>query len=79
MVRLDPEGLSFGALHIAIEAITRVGTERADTLQVATRNGMWQLRLQSGSAYRLHLAVERWRSARRAGTRQVTSALGSRN
>ncbi len=79
VVRLNPEGLSFGVLHIATEAITRVGTERADTLQVATRNGMWQLRLHSGSAYRLHLAVERWRSARRAGTSQVTPALGSRS
>ncbi len=28
---------------------------------MATRDGMWQVRLLDGSAFRLHLAVNRWR------------------
>jgi 1-acyl-sn-glycerol-3-phosphate acyltransferase len=61
LVTLGPAGVRFGDLHIPIEAIISVGTERADTLQVATRDGMWQVRLLDGSAFRLHLAVNRWR------------------
>ncbi|UCF39991.1 MAG: 1-acyl-sn-glycerol-3-phosphate acyltransferase [Gemmatimonadota bacterium] len=74
-VSVGPDGVRFKGLHIPIRRITSVGTERADTLQVATRDGMWQLRLLEGSAFRLHLAVVRWRrTAERpaaAGRRQA--------
>ncbi|NIM49919.1 MAG: hypothetical protein GTN62_06495 [Gemmatimonadales bacterium] len=69
-VRVGPDGLRFGELFIGSEAITSTGTERADTLQVATRDDMWQLRLHRGSAFRLHLAVDRWRTERRAAVSQ---------
>ncbi len=63
-VSVGPDGVRFDTLHVPIERITSVSTERADTLQVATRDGMWQLRLYEGSAFRLHLALERWRGVR---------------
>lgn len=60
-LRLDPGGLRWGALEIPLPAIRSVSTERADTLQVATAEGMWQFRLARGSVFRLHRALERWR------------------
>jgi 1-acyl-sn-glycerol-3-phosphate acyltransferase len=74
-VRLAPDGLRFAGLHLPLDRITRVSTERADTLQVATRKEMWQFRLASGSAYRLHIALERWRAAGRAARATPTLAM----
>ncbi|MCA9666464.1 MAG: 1-acyl-sn-glycerol-3-phosphate acyltransferase [Myxococcales bacterium] len=58
------DGVRFGgALVVPIAQIRSVSTERADTLQVATCEQMWQFRLrdESSSAFRLHRAIERWR------------------
>jgi hypothetical protein len=56
-----PEGLRFEELEWPTGAIRSVSTERADTLQIATLDGMWQFRCLEGSAFRLHWAIERWR------------------
>lgn len=61
-LRVGPEGLCFGELRISSAAIRTTSTERADTLQVATAEGMWQFRLSHGSAFRLQLALDRWRA-----------------
>lgn len=61
IVTVGPDEIRFGDLRISISDITNTSTERADTLQVATRYAMWQIRLLEGSAFRLHLAVDRWR------------------
>ena len=63
VVEIGPDGLHFESVHIPTESIRSTSTERADTLQVATRDQMWQLRLSRGSAFRLQLAVDRWRGA----------------
>ena len=41
-------------------AIHRVTTERADTLQVATGDAMWQFMPDAASVFRLHHALRRW-------------------
>lgn len=66
---VDALALRFGALTLPLVGIRGAGTERDDTLQVATGEGMWQFRTESGSAFRLQLAVERGRdlAARRDG------------
>jgi hypothetical protein len=62
-LRADREALGFGELRIAYVAIRTTSTERADTLQVATRDVMWQFRFAAGSAFRFQCAVDRWRGA----------------
>lgn len=62
-LRADREALDFGELRIAYAAIRTTSTERADTLQIATRDAMWQFRFAAGSAFRFQGAVDRWRGA----------------
>ncbi len=62
-LRADREALGFGELRIAYAAIRTTSTERADTLQIATRDAMWQFRFAAGSAFRFQGAVDRWRGA----------------
>ncbi len=57
-------GISFGAVEIPLAEIRRTSTERANTLQIATADDMWQFRLDRGSVFRLKLALDRWRKAR---------------
>jgi len=59
------DGLRFRELFVLLDAVRVCNTERCDTLQVATTDQMWQFRLKEGSAFRLQLAVERLRAARR--------------
>jgi 1-acyl-sn-glycerol-3-phosphate acyltransferase len=66
-LRLGPEGLDFGQWAWPIACLRSVSTERADTLQIATSAGMWQFRLQRGSVFRLHRALESWLSPGDAG------------
>jgi len=64
MVRFTPETITFGELRIAVSAVRSVSTERADILQVATRDGMWQFRPDRYSVFRLARLLERWRPVR---------------
>jgi len=68
-LRVDTEGLTFRDLEIRIADISSLTTERADTLQVATAEGMWQFRLRGGSAFRLKYALDRWRHTKKAAAR----------
>lgn len=54
------EAGSLSRLTVPMESIRSVTTERADTLQVATRMGVWQFRPQAMSVFRLHRAVMTW-------------------
>jgi len=63
-LRLDRDGLRFGPLAVSWAEARSVTVERADTLQVATSDAMWQFRLRAGSVFRLHEAATRWRPAR---------------
>jgi 1-acyl-sn-glycerol-3-phosphate acyltransferase len=65
-LRVDPKRLTFRDLEVRLADIRSATTERADTLQVATRTRMWQFRLQGGSAFRLKNALDRWCHANRA-------------
>jgi hypothetical protein len=65
-LRVDPKRLTFRDLEIRLADIRSATTERADTLQVATRTCMWQFRLRGGSAFRLKNALDRWCHANRA-------------
>jgi 1-acyl-sn-glycerol-3-phosphate acyltransferase len=58
-----PDGLRFGSLAIGLRDIRSTSIERGDTLQVALRDSMWQFRFLDGSAFRVLLAVDRWRDA----------------
>ena len=60
-MEIGPAGLRCKSVFLTTGSIRSTSTERADTLQVATRNEMWQFRLSRGSAFRLQLAVDRWR------------------
>lgn len=59
----DPGGLRFGSLSLDLAALRSISTERADTLQVATCDAMWQFRVASGSVFRLQAALRRWMRA----------------
>lgn len=59
-VAVTPDGIAFDGGQVSLRAVRRVSTERADTLQLATRAAMWQVRVTEGSAFRLALAVRRW-------------------
>jgi len=61
LLHIDRTGLRFGDLFLPIGAIRSETTERADTLQVATDDGMWQFRNASASPFRLQNALSRWR------------------
>jgi 1-acyl-sn-glycerol-3-phosphate acyltransferase len=61
VLTIELSGLRFGELFIAIDDIRNVSTERADTLQVATRDGMWQFQPQHDSVFRLQALLERRR------------------
>jgi 1-acyl-sn-glycerol-3-phosphate acyltransferase len=65
---IDGETLRFGELTLPLTDVRSTSTERADTLQVATREGMWQFRLVAGSAFRLQRAVDRWKAELESGT-----------
>jgi len=62
-VEIGPRGVTFGETSIPVTTLKDISTERADTLQLATAEGMWQVRLPQGSAFRLQLALLRWRGA----------------
>jgi 1-acyl-sn-glycerol-3-phosphate acyltransferase len=63
-LHLGPNRLRFDdLLELPIESIRSTTTERADTLQLATNNGMWQFRLQGVSPFRLQRALDHWRGA----------------
>lgn len=51
-LELDTDALRFEDLQVPIDRIQRVTTERADTLQVATLDRMWQFRPKRQSAFR---------------------------
>ncbi len=59
-LEVGPRGLTFDGRTLASQEVRSVGVERNDTLQVATREGMWQFRLAAGSVFRLELALVRW-------------------
>ena len=61
-LRVGPDGLRHGSLHLPLAAIRVTSTERADTLQVATLDRMWQFRMARGSAFRFQWALDRWRA-----------------
>jgi 1-acyl-sn-glycerol-3-phosphate acyltransferase/isoprenylcysteine carboxyl methyltransferase (ICMT) family protein YpbQ len=61
-LHIDRTGLRFGELFLPIEAIRSATTERADTLQVATDEEMWQFRNEATSPFRLQNALHRWRA-----------------
>lgn len=65
-LEVGPRGLSFDGQTLAIDDVRSVGVERNDTLQVATRDGMWQFILDDGSVFRLELALQRWRREARS-------------
>ena len=54
-LELDADALRFENLTVPIDRIQRVTTERADTLQVATMDRMWQFRPQGESAFRYYV------------------------
>ncbi len=54
------EGVHFGTLRLRLEAIRSISTEGAQTLQVATREQMWQFQLGTHSAFRAQAALCRW-------------------
>ncbi len=60
---VESGALRFGDLVVPLHRLRSTSTEHADTLQVATADGMWQFRAESGSVFRLQLAVDRWRGA----------------
>ncbi|HOX47242.1 MAG TPA: 1-acyl-sn-glycerol-3-phosphate acyltransferase [Myxococcota bacterium] len=62
VLEVGPDGLAFGELRLRAAVIRTITTERADTLQVATLEGMWQFRPEVGSAFRLQLELERARA-----------------
>jgi hypothetical protein len=62
-LEVGPDGLRFGDLRVPLDRIRTLTTERADTLQVATAEAMWQFVLEGGSAFRLQRALERCRAA----------------
>ena len=51
-LEIDADALRFEDLTVPIDHIQRVTTERADTLQVATIDRMWQFRPERESAFR---------------------------
>ena len=62
-LRATPGGLRLGSLGIGLHDIRSTSIERGDTFQVALRDAMWQFRFLDGSAFRVQLAVDRWRAA----------------
>ena len=64
-LEVGPRGLAFDGQTLSTGEIRSVGVERNETLQVAARDGMWQFRLAEGSAFRLELALRRWRGEAR--------------
>lgn len=54
------KGLSFDGLELPLGTLRSVTTERADTLQVATHNSMWQFRPQTLSVFRLKAMLDYW-------------------
>ena len=73
---VGPTGVRFGELDIPIDRIRTTSTERADTLQLASSDTMWQLRPATASVFRLQRAVDRWREksgATSSGARALTS------
>jgi hypothetical protein len=57
-LRVDGTGLRFGSLVIPKADLRTVSTERADTLQVATAEGMWHFRPDGASVFRLQWMLE---------------------
>lgn len=58
-LELNESGVAFESAHGRVELtqVRSASTERADTLQVATRSEMWQFVVAEGSAFRLQRAV----------------------
>jgi hypothetical protein len=61
-VAVGPEGIRAALLSLTLDQLSTVSTERSDTLQVTTRTGMWQIRPESTSVFRLQAALARWRN-----------------
>lgn len=59
-LEIGPQALRFGDLKLPLARIGRVTTERADTLQVATVDQLYQFRPEHHSAFRLHVTLQRW-------------------
>lgn len=55
--RLTQDSLVLGDLVLPIADITRVATERADTVEVARGVAMWQFKPSGTSAFRWHMAI----------------------
>ncbi len=55
---------SFTPLHIPIGQIRSVTTERADTLQIATGESVWQFKPENMSVFRLYQIVMAWAKPR---------------
>lgn len=68
-LRIDATGLRWADHHVALRDILSTSTERADTLQVATSDAMWQFRWATGSPFRLRLALDALRTERPAHRR----------
>lgn len=60
-LRIDADGLRWGDHHLAPDAVRSTTTERADTLQVATADAMWQFTTATASPFRMRLALDRAR------------------
>lgn len=71
-----PEELRFGELRLPLSEVRTVTVERADTLQVATLDRMWQFRLEAGSAFRLQNALLKWKGPAPAPERAPRRAPG---
>ena len=61
-LRVDADGLSWGASHLPHARVLSTSTERADTLQIATSDAMWQFQTER-SPFRLRQLVDRLRLA----------------
>jgi protein-S-isoprenylcysteine O-methyltransferase Ste14 len=76
-LRIDERGLSFLELRIPWAELRSTSTERADTLQIASSELMWQLRSDRYSPFRLQRMIDRRRARERADPRRVCAAEAS--
>ncbi|MBI4816626.1 MAG: 1-acyl-sn-glycerol-3-phosphate acyltransferase [Deltaproteobacteria bacterium] len=59
-LEISRDGIFHDLVDLPAGEIRSVTTERADTLQVATRAGMWQFKLDGLSAFRAQQALTTW-------------------
>lgn len=67
---VSQEGLRCLNRRWPLDQIRSTSTERNDTLQIATDEGMWQFRMRSCSPFRLQRALDRWREQRQLDGRR---------